>query len=126
MRLAKIYSLVAVAVIFVGCQKAEQPPTHATPGSSLDIVREWANSDTAATSTAPDSGVAPVSDMIGGLERRLAEEPDDVGGWSLLAQSYAYMAQMDRAAEAVDRAVQLGADRGELEARVRVAHGGKR
>ena len=110
----------------MGCQKAEQPPTHATPGSSLDIVREWANSDTTATSTAPDSGVAPVSDMIGGLERRLAKEPDDPGGWSLLAQSYAYMAQMDRAAEAVDRAVQLGADREELEARVRVAHGGKR
>ena len=86
-------------------------------------MRDWAAGDASTVSTTPDSDVAPVGDMIGGLEQRLVNEPDDVSGWSLLAQSYAYMAQMDRAAEAVDRAVQLGADREELEARVRAAHG---
>lgn len=126
MRLAKLYSIVAVAVTFTGCQQDEQPANYATTEPSLDIVRDWATGDAPVQSTSPDSGVAPVGDMIAGLERRLAEEPNDPGGWSLLAQSYAYMAQMDRAAEAVDRAVQLGADREELEARVRFAHGGTR
>ena len=92
----------------------------------LAIVREWAADDGAASSslTAEPATVPPVEDMIAGLEARLAANPDDVEGWSLLAQSYAYIGRMSDARDAVDRAVALGAERVALEERVRRAHVG--
>ena len=93
----------------------------------LAIVREWATDEGPAPSsamTAEPANVPPVEDMIAGLESRLASNPSDVEGWSLLAQSYAYVGRMGDAREAVDRAVQLGAERAALEERVRRAHVG--
>ncbi len=93
----------------------------------LAIVREWATDGGPAPSSAPmtePASVPPVEDMIAGLEARLASNPDDVEGWSLLAQSYAYVGRMSDARDAVDRAVALGAGRAALEERVRRAHVG--
>ena len=68
------------------------------------------------------TGVPPVAEMVGDLEARLERQPDDLQGWRLLAQSYAFLGDMQSAREATDRAVVLGADRDEVEAAVRRAH----
>jgi cytochrome c-type biogenesis protein CcmH/NrfG len=62
--------------------------------------------------------VAPVSSLVGGLEQRLAAQPDDVNGWALLAQSYAFMGDATAADGAVKKAVALGMDEQALRARV--------
>jgi len=62
----------------------------------------WPSDRAAVGARAPDAAapladgsapvqVAPVSSLVGGLEQRLAAQPDDVNGWALLAQSYAFM-----------------------------------
>jgi len=64
---------------------------------------------------------APVESLIGGLEARLAEKPDDAAGWTLLAQSYAFVANREGAETAVQHAVALGVDEATLRARVQSA-----
>jgi cytochrome c-type biogenesis protein CcmH/NrfG len=64
---------------------------------------------------------APVESLIGGLEARLAAEPEDSAGWALLAQSYAFVSNRDGAETALRRAVELGADEAALRERVRSA-----
>jgi hypothetical protein len=74
-----------------------------------------------AASVAPSAGgsrVGSVESMIGGLETRLAAQPDDADGWALLAQSYAYAADDAGAERAVARAVALGVDEQSLRERV--------
>jgi cytochrome c-type biogenesis protein CcmH len=62
--------------------------------------------------------VPTVDSLVGGLERRLAEQPDDARGWALLAQSYAFMGNSVAADGALLRAVALGVDEATLRARV--------
>jgi hypothetical protein len=65
--------------------------------------------------------VAPVSSLVGGLEKRLAAQPGDVEGWALLAQSYAFMGDAAAADGALKKAVALGMDERALRARVDTA-----
>jgi hypothetical protein len=78
-------------------------------------------------STAPKPAVSPpaagvqaasVESLIGGLEARLAAQPNDGNGWALLAQSYAYTANEEAVERAVQRAVALGFDERALRDRV--------
>ena len=62
--------------------------------------------------------VAPVASLVDGLKQRLAAQPDDPNGWALLAQSYAFMGNMEEAEKAVKKAVSLGIDEKALRARV--------
>jgi len=62
--------------------------------------------------------VAPIPSLISGLEKRLEDAPDDAGGWALLAQSYAFIGRTEEAENALSRAVELGADEGDLRSRV--------
>lgn len=71
-----------------------------------------------------DDSVAPVSAMIAGLKDRLAKNPDDIGGWTLLAQSYAFTGQMQDAHWAGDRAIELGADADDIHRKILGAHTG--
>jgi len=132
MVIATVTATVITSIALAGC---EAPPTAATnndivyDGQSLSAVRDWVNGETdrQADQTARSATTAPpVGDMIGGLEDRLRANPEDLKGWSLLAQSYAFMGRMPEAADAVDRAVALGANRASLEARVLKAHAGQR
>jgi hypothetical protein len=68
--------------------------------------------------TAGDAGVASVESLIGGLEARLAAQPNDANGWALLAQSYAYTADDAALERAVKRAVELGVDEQSLRERI--------
>lgn len=61
---------------------------------------------------------APVSSLVGGLEQRLAAQPNDMDGWALLAQSYAFMGDAAAAEGAVKKAVALGMDEQALRSRV--------
>jgi cytochrome c-type biogenesis protein CcmH/NrfG len=102
-----------------GSEDREAPVVAVLDDPALDAVREWASpAGTLPAATPPATEVAPVSAMIGGLEQRLRNSPDDAQGWSLLAQSYAFVDRMGAARDAIDRAVALGASRTELEARV--------
>jgi hypothetical protein len=62
--------------------------------------------------------VASVESLIGGLEARLAAQPNDANGWALLAQSYAYTADDAALERAVKRAVELGVDEQSLRERI--------
>ena len=72
----------------------------------------------AATAAVP---AASVDSLIGGLEKRLAAEPEDSAGWALLAQSYAFVANREGAETALQRAVALGVDEATLRERVQSA-----
>jgi len=72
---------------------------------------------------ASTTSVASVPSLIGGLEARLEKDPNDAKGWALLAQSYAFVGQLDLAESALQRAVELGFDESSLRSRVNLARG---
>ena len=51
---------------------------------------------------------ASVGSLIGGLEARLAENPEDAKGWLLLARSHDHLGNNDEAWNAYSRARDLG------------------
>lgn len=57
---------------------------------------------------APNRPVGSVASLVGGLEQRLADNPDDGKGWLLLAQSYRHLQRNDDALDAYAHAVALG------------------
>jgi hypothetical protein len=135
--------VVALALWAVGITAAQWWPK-AGPAPKSELVQSlesiaWpvaqtsplvASNTQGATASSGEGGgkAAPVESLIGGLETRLQANPNDAGGWSLLAQSYAYMADEAAVENAVRRAVALGADEQALRDRVgramRSAHGG--
>jgi cytochrome c-type biogenesis protein CcmH/NrfG len=94
-------------------------PSIAWPGSAPEAS---APQDGAPTSASADASqpvqAAPISSLIGGLERRLKSNPDDAAGWALLAQSYAFMGDAAAADAAVRKAIARGVDEQELRARI--------
>ncbi len=91
----------------------------------LARVHAWASPPATIVEKTParTAELDSVGSLLAGLENRLQEQPDDLKGWSLLAQSYAFVGRMEDAYSAIDRAVALGADRVPLERRVSAAHG---
>lgn len=56
-----------------------------------------------------ESGAAAVPDvdeMVAGLERRLAENPNDVAGWQMLGRSYVHLKRYDEAVTAFEQALE--------------------
>lgn len=62
----------------------------------------------AETSQPTQDRSASVGSLIGGLEARLAENPDDAKGWLLLARSHDHLGNNDEAWNAYSRARELG------------------
>jgi len=58
---------------------------------------------------------ASVTSLVGGLEARLAENPDDAKGWLLLAKSHDHLGNRDAAWAAYSRARELGMSDDSLE-----------
>ena len=52
--------------------------------------------------------IPSVSSLVVGLEKRLAENPDDAGGWLLLSKSYRHLGKSSEAASAYTKAASLG------------------
>lgn len=61
---------------------------------------------------------ASVSSLVGGLEARLAANPDDAKGWILLARSHDHLGDSDEAWIAYSRARKLGMTDASLELRL--------
>ena len=59
--------------------------------------------------------VPSVGSLVGGLQNRLQQEPDDADGWLLLARSYHYLGRDEEAITAYDRASALGRTNASLE-----------
>lgn len=76
------------------------------------------------TASSANGHVASVESMIGGLEARLAAQPNDANGWALLAQSYAFTDDNAALERAIKRAVELGVDETALRERVTGARRG--
>ena len=97
---------------------------HNDSSSAADTLGAIAWPANAQQSTAPDpagmatTSVAPVGDLIAGLEQRLAQNPNDARGWVLLAQSHAFLGNTGRVDTAIARAVTLGMDENDLRRRV--------
>lgn len=111
---------VVVTVVVTGDSDDPGPgDTRAASGIALD---EMARVTTSLRDPEPTvqsaERIAPVPSLLDGLKRRLEAAPDDARGWALLAQSYAFVGEMDLADQAVDRAVSLGFDEADLKQRV--------
>lgn len=92
--LAALVALVAVGIAIARGRGGDSPSATASPGA-------------AATPGAP---VGDVDSMIGQLEARLKQNPDDVAGWSLLGRSFMVTNRFAEAATAYDRATKLSPD----------------
>jgi hypothetical protein len=93
-------------------------PSIAWPSTDRPSASRSRTTDSAAADTSTPTQAAPISSLVGGLEQRLAAQPDDVDGWALLAQSYAFMGDAAAANGAINKAVALGMDEQTLRARV--------
>lgn len=62
----------------------------------------------AETPEATQDRSASVGSLVGGLEARLAQNPDDAKGWLLLARSHDHLGDNARAWDAYSRARELG------------------
>ncbi len=120
-----------VAGVGVKVHFDRQRDSRVTPAVAALSSIAWPSSDRPLGSNAktPDSmaasndvstptQAAPVSSLVGGLEQRLAAQPNDPDGWALLAQSYAFMGDAAAADAAIKKAAALGMDEQALRARV--------
>lgn len=76
---------------------------------------ELAQSQPAGSAAAPPAAAAPQADpevtqLVAGLEKRMAETPDDAQGWQMLAWSYYQTGRFDDAARAYGKAAALRPD----------------
>ncbi len=111
-------NLLAVASVVVFADDSLSVAEQATVDRWLGERRELATE----ASPAPDRAALPVEQLLSGLEQRLEQTPADRAGWSLLAQTYAFLGRMDAAHDAAARAVELGADADQLQRRLVAAH----
>jgi cytochrome c-type biogenesis protein CcmH/NrfG len=75
-------------------------------GNSADIAVSNVDQAEAASAGHPGDG-ASLEDRLAGLKLRLAEQPDDLRGWVLLARTHASMANYQESASALKKALEL-------------------
>lgn len=79
--------------------------------SEREVATEVPHSNSSGTAPVQSSSsmnLDSVDNMVGGLEARLRDNPDDGKGWLLLAKSYRHMGRMDEARDAYRKAESLG------------------
>ncbi len=95
-----------------------------TVDADVAVVRAWLDDQTPSPAIPVDRSsqpIAPVGHLIDGLRTRLEQQPNDLPGWRLLAQSYAHVGDMTNARLAAERAIDIGADADEMSATLRKA-----
>ncbi|AHE53909.1 tetratricopeptide repeat protein [Sphingomonas sanxanigenens] len=92
--LAALVALVAVGIAIARSRGGDSPTTAPPPGAAAS----------------PAAPVGDVDSMIGQLEARLKQNPEDVAGWSLLGRSFMVTNRYAEAATAYDRATKLAPD----------------
>lgn len=113
--------LVAVSIAWLVREQEPRRPAGATESSASlawpgTTHSPLVNEDVSARNAAVQA--ASVESLVAGLEARLAARPDDAEGWSLLAQSYAFVSNEEAVEVAVRHAVEFGADEQMLRDRV--------
>lgn len=97
-----VLPMAAFALYFMlgspGVESAETGAAH-KPGESSMRASPSSNSN---------KSVATVDNLVDGLRARLEAEPDDAGGWLLLARSYDHLDRNAEAIDAYERARSLG------------------
>jgi hypothetical protein len=78
--------------------------------ASLERMRQVSNEQ------ASQKQIASVSNLVDGLATRLADNPDDAGGWLLLAKSHRHLGNREDASSAYENAVALGKHDADLQA----------
>ncbi len=79
----------------------------AAPGATADARGPSAEQMRAAQNMSPAEQTEMIRGMVGGLAARLADRPDDVEGWRMLARSYRVLGDKAKAAEAAKRVATL-------------------
>ncbi len=92
------------AIVFYMQSGSPTVPNH--PFAERTDVRAGAAA-AAPGATHPGGNAMPMDAAIDTLERRLADNPEDIDGWILLARSYGGSGNMEKAAEAYAKAVPL-------------------
>ena len=109
------------AVVIAGIVDRQTSNDTVSAIAGLESIAWPRESTTRAPVAAAPTNVAPVGDLITGLEARLEQNPSDVKGWALLAQSYAFIADADGTEIALEKAVALGFDEADLRQRIELA-----
>lgn len=78
-----------------------------TPAALDPAVARAVGAPTGVAGAGNDEGHDQIIEMIAALEQRLASNPDDAQGWSMLGRSYLWMQRFDLALPALERAVDL-------------------
>ena len=76
--------------------------------TEVQTMNRTAVEATPATTQGSGDKAASVTSLVGGLEARLANDPDDAKGWLLLAKSHDHLGNQDAAWAAYGRARELG------------------
>lgn len=98
---AGLVPLAAVALyLAIGSPKVPSVPFAARPAPPVAAAGQ---------ETQPD-----VEAMLARVRERLAQDPDDLRGWTILARSSAALGQFEEAIAAYDQAIRLAGDEGEL------------
>jgi cytochrome c-type biogenesis protein CcmH/NrfG len=122
------YGTFSVAVLGVAVilwprhESGTNPPDIVSMGLARGYVdpNEWSMKSAPRAVQRDNRSLPSVPAMIARLENRLATTPGDAKGWSLLAQSYAYIGNRSGVETAVASAVALGVDERSLRAQVAV------
>jgi len=93
--------------------------------ASTEIPRMTATMSASVNGRAQQTNLDSVANLVAGLASRLAENPDDAGGWLLLAKSYKHVGEREAAIAAYERAVSLGRNDPDLDAYISSADSGQ-
>lgn len=83
-------------------------PLYALLGTPRAVGAQHSPAPQAAARRDAATAAAPVAALVDGLAARLQREPDDAGGWLLLARSYGFLGRDAEGRTAYARAVELG------------------
>ena len=97
---AVIAAIAAGTYMFIGTPEAV--------GTVPDAPHSTRSESTSKTSVERSKVAPSIASLIDGLEERLRQDPDDAGGWLLLAQSYEHLGRQDDASAAYEKARALG------------------
>lgn len=101
--LPAVRDMIASVATEAGIDPASVPATSTAPISKTP----GPTTDAAARSMSPPEQQKMIRDMVEGLSRRLAAQPDDLEGWKRLGQSYVVLNEPAKAQQAYARAVAL-------------------
>jgi hypothetical protein len=109
-----VLTAILVPALAVGLYASIGSPNAAI--ANTEVSASLARMNQISNRSATQKQVNSVSDLLDGLEQRLQSEPDDAGGWLLLAKSHKHLGNREDAASAYARAVALGKTDPDLEA----------